>query len=237
VTDDDAGASRRSVWWIVGIVVVVLVVAGGGIAAWSALRSNGVTSELGPEGVIVRNVPDLAPSSTTVQGATVDGITCRRLGKQPVKYHVHVYVTVFVNGNEERLPAGIGIARPFTVEHLPAGPFYEEALGGCLYWLHTHSFDGIVHVEAPRRGTFTLGQLFDVWHQPLTATQAGPAKGAVVVFENGRRLADPRSAQLVDHGVIQIDVGSPVVPFKAFTFKVTGSCGQGSNCKPKAKSS
>jgi hypothetical protein len=227
----DGSSGRRTRVVITALILVVII--GGGAITWSALRSSGAAVPVGPEGVVVRNVPTLAPSSTTLQGKEVDGITCRPITTAAVRYHVHAYVTVFVNGHQERLPAGIGITRPFVVNHLPGGPFYDGRLGDCLYWLHTHAYDDIVHVEAPKKQTFTLGQLFDIWRQPLTSTQVGPARGRVVAFENGRRLSgSPRAALLVDHAVIQLDVGSPVVAFRAFTFHVSGTCGQGSRgCK------
>lgn len=234
MADDDARGGRRWVWPTLAI-ALLLVVVGGGVAAWSALRPSGVTTQPGPEGVIVRDVPDLAPSSSTLQGKEVDGITCRSIDHAKVTYHIHTYVAVYVDGREERLPAGIGITRPFVVDHLATGPFFDGRLGDCLYWIHTHAYDGIVHVEAPRKARFTLGQLFDIWDQPLSASEVGPAMGPVVVFENGRRLVgSPRQALLLDHAVIQLDVGTPVEPFHPFTFKVTGSCGQGTlSCKAK----
>jgi hypothetical protein len=228
---EDAGSRR---WRTVVIVLVVLLIVGGGVATWAALRSS--TTPPGPEGVIVLRVPNLAPASTTLDGQPVDGITCRQIDHAVVNYHVHAYVTVFVNGSRRRIPAGVGITRPFVVERLPSGIFIDGGVANCLYWLHTHAYDGIVHVEAPKKGTFTLGQFFAIWNQPLTTSQVGPAKGPVVVFENGRQLTgSPGTALLSDHAVIQIDVGTPVVPFRPFVFRVTGSCGQSSKgCKPKS---
>ena len=206
----------------------LLLVAGALTAVASAASS--VRTNIGPEGVVVYHVPDLAPASTTATGAPVDGLTCRRLDKEVVHYHVHVEVEIFVNGARERLPAGIGITKPYLVEHMKSGPFLDVGVYDCLYWLHTHVPDGIVHVEAPAKGSFTLGQLFDVWRQPLSPTRAGSARGPVVIFQNGRRLTgDPRATPLTPHSVIQIDVGTPVVAFHPFTFKVTGGCGAGSN--------
>jgi len=123
-----------------------------------------------------------------------------------------------------------GSSKGFMVR---AGVFDDVGLYDCLYWLHTHAADGIIHVEAPAKENFTLGQFFDIWNQPLSSTQLGPDRGPVVVFENGKRLdGDPRATPLSPHATIQLDVGSPPVPFQPFTFKVTGGCGQGTNsCK------
>lgn len=186
------------------------------------------TSQMGPEGVIVYNVPNLAPATTPPGGKTVDGISCRRLSNETVKYHVHVHVAIYVNGKMERLPAGIGITKPRLLEKFAKGRFYDVGLYNCLYWLHTHVPDGIVHVESPGRKSFSLGDFFDVWNQPLSPSQVGPAKGKVVVFENGKRLTgNPRSTPLLAQADIQIDIGSPIVKFQKFHFKVTGGCGEG----------
>ena len=226
---------RRGLRARIAYLLVILVLIGGGLTVW--LSSGSADSHVGPEGVLIYNVPDLASSFSTNTGGTVDGISCRTLAKETVKYHVHVHVALYVNGQMRRLPAGIGITKPQLVEHEKTGVFDDVGLYDCLYWLHTHVADGIIHVEAPAKQAFTLGQFFDVWGQPLGPNQVGPAKGKVVVFENGKRLTgNPRSAPLLAQGVIQIDVGSQVVPFHPLTFKVSGGCGAGKNgCGIKTK--
>lgn len=221
------GASRRQ--WRRAIPVALLLVLGAGsaIGAWAS-SSAGPSSSPGPEGVRVYDVANLAPASTTVGGTSVGAVTCQTQAKEVVKYHIHIYVSVYVDGRRLRIPAGVGMTQPSSIAHYSTGPYYDVGLYNCLYWIHTHVNDGVVHVEAPTKRAFTLGQFFDVWGQPLGAGQAGPARGPVVVFENGQRLTgDPRSTPLMPHGVIQIDVGSPVVAFQPVTYKVSGGCGQG----------
>jgi hypothetical protein len=207
------------------VILVVLVLASGGVA-WSSSRPHPVV--LGPEGVAIVNAPDLAPASTSLTGGSVDAITCRNVNTATVKYHIHVHLAIYVSGHEQRVPAGVGITSPAIVQHLATGTFIDAGASDCLYWLHTHVADGIIHVEAPSRQAFTLGEFFDVWHQPLTAQQVGPAKGALVVYLNGRRWTqNPRLIPLLAQEQIQIDVGSPAIPFQPSPFKVTGSCGEG----------
>jgi hypothetical protein len=178
--------------------------------------------------VALQKVPDLAPADSTASGAPVGGITCRTASEEDVKYHIHTLVKIYVDGKQVRIPAGAGIAAPRQQEHLANGLFDDNSLNGCLYWIHLHSNDGVVHVEAPAKATFTLGQFFDIWQQPLSASQVGPAAGAVTAFENGKRvMGSPRDIPLLDHGVIQLDVGSPVVPFQPQEFRVNGLCGAG----------
>lgn len=211
------------------LVLLVVLVVGGGVVAWLTIGdSSGPSTHVGPEGVLVYNVPTLASANTTVSGKTIDGISCSKLGKETVKYHVHVHVEIYVDGKMMRLPAGIGITSPRIAEKYATGTFYDVGGYDCLYWLHTHVADGIIHVEAPAKQTFTLGEFFDIWNQPLAPNQVGPAKGRIVVFENGKEITgNLRSTPLLAQGEIQIDVGTPVIPFHPFSFKVTGGCGQG----------
>jgi hypothetical protein len=224
----DHEASPKPLRRLVIITLAVLVLVGAGLAIWAITRPSSSSAPSGPEGVPLSRAPDLAPATTTLDGQPVGPITCVTESEEHVKYHIHSYVSFYVQGQARRLPAGLGITQPWLVEKFPSGVFYDVGPRNCLYWIHTHTNDDIVHVEAPAKGTFTLGQLFAIWNQPLSSSQVGPATGPVVVFVNGKRYrGDISSVPLVDHGTIQIDIGSPVVPFQAKTFEVTGLCGQG----------
>lgn len=224
------GWPERRRWVRRAAVGAIVALAGTGIGLGVAL-SSGASGNPTPEGVPIQQVPDLASPDTTLTGAPVDGITCRPTMDQGVAYHIHVHVAIFVNGHQERIPAGAGIDPPRIDEPAPGGVFVDNSTSSCLYWLHVHANDGIIHVEAPAKHTFVLGQFFDVWGQPLSANQVGPAHGTVVAFENGKRtVGDPRDIPLLPQAVIQIDVGSPVVAYKPMQFTVTGSCSQ--TCAP-----
>jgi hypothetical protein len=157
----------------------------------------------------------LAPVGT-LTGAAVDGIQCQ--STEQVVYHIHAHVTVYVNGVARLIPEGVGIKPPRQEVSTSEGPY---VLGGtCFYWLHTHTNDGIIHIESPSQQTYTLGQFFDIWGQPLTTTQAGPATGALTVYVNGQRYTgDPRAITLTAHELIQLDVGADFPP-QAFSFPV-----------------
>ena len=214
------------------VVLAVVLILGLGLGIGLALSGGSAASTIGPEGVPIQNVPDLASPDTTASGAPVDGITCRTSFQQKVTYHIHVHVAIFVNGQQMRIPAGAGIPTPRLTEHLANGVFMDNGVNNCLYWLHVHTNDGIVHVESPTRHTFTLGQFFDIWQQPLGPDQVGPTRGTVVTFVNGKRFTgNPRNVPLLNLGAVQLDVGQPVVAFQPITFEVKGLCGAGTlNC-------
>jgi hypothetical protein len=162
---------------------------------------------VGPEAIPIPNAPPLTTAVTDAAGSPVDGVSCDT--DEQVVYHIHVHLTVFVDGVQRQIPFGIGVPDP-QVQPTTQGPFVVS--GSCFYWLHTHAPDGIIHVESPTQRTYTLGQFFDIWGQALSATRVGPAAGNVVAFYNGKHyLADPRDIPLTPHANVQLDVGSPLV--------------------------
>jgi hypothetical protein len=214
---------------LAAVAAAVIVLIGLGLGSWFAFGRS--SSHPTPEGVPIQNAPDLASPNSTLSGAPVDGITCRKAMDQGVSYHIHVHVDVFVDGSLRRIPAGAGIVPPRIEEPAPGGVFVDNSNSSCLYWLHVHADDGIIHVESPHKQAFVLGQFFDIWGQPLSADQVGPARGPVVAFVNGQRFAgDPRNIPLTNLEVIQLDVGTPVVPYQPMHFTVTGSCS--TSCAP-----
>jgi hypothetical protein len=169
---------------------------------------------IGPEGIPLEKGPVLAPASTTAPGVTVDGIQCAPV--EQLAYHIHAHLQVYVDGQPRALPAAIGILGPVAQETL-YGPFYGATQ--CYYWLHTHTQDGVIHIESPARRIYTLGDFFDEWGQPLSADRVASAKGAVTAFVNdGRWTKGPREIPLEPYAVIQLDVGTPVVPFRSISW-------------------
>jgi hypothetical protein len=80
--------------------------------------------------------------------------------------------------------------------------------------LHTHTPDGIIHIEAPRDRAFTLGDFFQIWGQPLSrieAASAHAAKGtALRVWVNGKPYpGNPAAIRLDAHTDIVIEAGPP----------------------------
>jgi hypothetical protein len=177
------------------------------LTSLSSLRAPSAPGPLGPEGVPIPAVRPVAAVTKRAHGQPVDGIECSR-GEQTL-FHVHAHLAIFVRGAARQVPQGIGIPGALS-EDTPAGSFV--ASGTCFYWLHTHAADGIIHIESPVERVFTLGELFDVWGQPLGAERVGSATGPVTALYNGQRdESDPRDIPLTAHAQIQLEVGRPLV--------------------------
>jgi hypothetical protein len=231
-SESKSAARRRWAWLAAGALAVAAVVAlavalaagGGGkpagrptghssslklasLSTLGMLHPHGAVGQLGPEGVPIPTAPALAGTASKAGGEAVDAIECS--SAEQTLFHIHAHLTVFVNGAPRQVPYGIGIPND-QVQNTPAGPFV--ASGSCFYWLHTHAADGIIHIESPVERTYKLGEFFNIWGQPLSSSQVGPAKGAVTVLYNGRRYeGDPREVPLTAHAQVQLDVGTPLV--------------------------
>jgi hypothetical protein len=184
----------------------------------STTSTQPATGQLGPERVPLESGAPLAPASSTQPGTPVDGIKCAPI--EQLAYHIHAHLQVYVAGSPRALPGAIGLVGP-VAQQTQNGPFYGAQ--GCYYWLHTHASDGIMHIESPSPRVYTLGDFFDEWHQPLSATQVAGAKGPVTAFVDGKRWSgSPRAIPLRPHAVIQLDVGSPAVAAQPFSWAGLG---------------
>jgi hypothetical protein len=139
------------------------------------------------------------------QGTPVDTIPC---GSGADAEHYHAHVSLIVNGQQLAIPLGIGIGNSVVVGDSLA------IAGTCFYWLHSHDRTGIIHVEPSETGhTFTLGEYFDVWGEPLTSGNVAGNQGTVTVYIDGARyFGDPRAIVLSAHQQITLEVGTRVAP-------------------------
>jgi len=232
---EEARRRRRRLWLacsaaavvVIGLVAgITLALSGGGaaqatsrlhLAPLSSLGAVGPASaagSLGPEQVPVPSAAALASTATAVTGQPTDGISCQ--SSEQTLFHIHAHLTVFVNGAARQIPTAIGIPGA-VAQSTPAGSFVEE--GTCFYWLHTHAADGIIHIESPVHRSYTLGNFFDEWGQPLSTSRVGPATGHVVAIYNGQVFqGNPRDIPLTAHAQIQLEVGTPLVGPEHITF-------------------
>ena len=135
-------------------------------------------------------------TATGGAGPNVDGLTCSP--NMSVLFHVHAHLAIVNNGQWLQLPENIGLT------------------GSCDYEMHTHDHTGIIHIEAPNLKTYTLGQFFDIWGQPLTASNVAGLTGDIVAYinDNGearRYMGDLRAIELISHRDITLQIGTPAV--------------------------
>jgi hypothetical protein len=140
----------------------------------------------------------------TPSGLPVAGISCDAMEGQRI--HIHQHLLILDHGTSVPVPSDVG--RP--------------ASNQCLYWLHTHTPDGVIHIESPANRTFTLGDFFAIWGQPLSETRAASAAakpGAKLkVWVDGKPYAgDPAKIPLVAHADIVIEAGPPYPAPTKFT--------------------
>lgn len=121
-------------------------------------------------------------------------------------YHIHAHLTIYANGQRVTVPKGIGIAPD----------------GSCFYWLHTHTSDGIIHVEAPQKQhNEALDDFLTILHDgfahlgfPAALTQQTGWK----IYVNGQPFSgivtSPLNTEvpLASHDAVTLEYGSPNPP-------------------------
>ncbi|HET9949426.1 MAG TPA: hypothetical protein VFQ22_10935 [Longimicrobiales bacterium] len=143
------------------------------------------------------------------QGDPVGGIGCI----DDVAAHYHAHLSLFVEGERIAIPAAVGAVDPVFANNLVTG-------AACLYWIHTHDATGLIHIEPPAPGEFTLGDFFDIWGQPLSANQVATYSGELSVFVDGVRYeGDPREIVLVSRMHVSLQVGRPLAPPPMYNFQ------------------
>lgn len=122
-------------------------------------------------------------------------VTCRRVETESQQAHVELFANKFVL----LLPKGIG------------------AGGGCSYPVSTREPTGVVEFVPAAKPT--LGDLFDVWGQPLSARGFAGFRGRVSAWVGGRRWrGDVRAIPLRRHAEIVVEVGGYIPPHTFFLF-------------------
>jgi hypothetical protein len=115
------------------------------------------------------------------------------LSQEQLAFHIHQHLDIFVDGKPVAggVPALIGINDDSYITEL-----------------HTHSSDGIVHVESARKLDFTLGQFFAEWGVFLNGRCVGAYCNGLKWYVNGvRQTGNPQRLVLKDHQEIAIVVG------------------------------
>lgn len=130
----------------------------------------------------------------------INGVTCDSVMQNG--YHIHVHLTIYVNGQRVTIPQGIGIA----------------ADGSCFYWMHTHTSDGIIHIEAPQKlHNLALDDFLTIWHDRFAKLNF-PAElnqpMGWMIYINGKPFTNPLTSPLqtevplASHDIVTLEYGS-----------------------------
>ena len=156
-------------------------------------------------GVVLLIVVGGALFAFTREGVTthaeIAGVKCQ--SKERLDYHKHAQLRIFIEGQEVPVAANVG-----------------RLDDKCLFWLHTHGENGLIHIEAPEEQPFTLGQFFEIWEQPLSETrlldQTADGEHEVQATLNGEQVSgDPADILLEDGQTIILQYGPPFADLEA----------------------
>jgi hypothetical protein len=138
---------RRRYLTFGGVAVVVVAVLTVGIMFYlSHSAPTGTHAQAATSSTNAQSTPT-SSTSQALSPLALDNIDCN--GSEQLTYHVHAHLSLYINGSPVTVPAYIGI----------------DNNNQCFYWLHTHDVSGVLHIEAPKQGTYTLGTFFHLWDQ------------------------------------------------------------------------
>lgn len=90
---------------------------------------------------------------SNLENMTSREVALRSTTDMATEYHIHPELSIVVNGTEVPVPLNLGV----------------KATG--MTAIHTHDEKGIIHVEAPIKKDFTLGDFFAVWGKDFSRTK------------------------------------------------------------------
>src|SRR6266545_4844952 len=76
------------------------------------------------------------------QGQPISDIACI-ITSPPPAYHVHAHVSLFVEGEQIAIPAGLGVVNPILTNG-----YVNFDVNKCFYEIHTHDATGVIHLHA-----------------------------------------------------------------------------------------
>jgi hypothetical protein len=168
------------------VIAVVLATSGGGGSSAQATEvdfSKMVNLQTGP--------PPWNADDGDLQGHLSD-VDLTGMSSEALAFHIHSHLDLWVNGKKVTVPALIGISE--------AAGFITE--------VHTHTPDGVIHVESPVQKDYTLGQFFGEWGVRLSSTCIGSLCGTIKYWVDGKpQVGNPAAITLTAHKEIAIALG------------------------------
>jgi hypothetical protein len=193
------GLTAGAVVVVAALVVVLVVVVqrdtGKNTAGASASASAGIPSSPRTTAAGRTSSPPWpAPADATAATKTA-GLPM--LGAEGTVEHIHAHLDVIVDGKAVTVPAEIGI---------------DEAQQQ-ISPLHTHDTSGVIHIESPVKGTFSLGQFLTEWQVSVAADHLGglTATGdkTLKAYVNGKAVTgDPAAIIMHAHDEIALVYGT-----------------------------
>lgn len=191
-------AERRRRYLIFGgiaVVVVAALVVGVNLylspAAATSAHSPAAASTTSTN---AQSTPTLS-TSPSLSPLALDNIDCN--SSEQLTYHVHAHLSLYINGSPVTIPAYIGI----------------DNNNQCFYWLHTHDVSGVIHIEAPLQGSYTLGTFFRLWDQRFSQLGYPQQLNQVAgwrVYVNGKPYSgDFHTLALSPHMLITMAYNTP----------------------------
>ena len=133
------------------------------------------------------------PGKSALAGRSNRDVALLCTSDMATQFHIHADLKIVIDGRERTIPANIGI-RP-----------------DCMNSIHTHDDSGKLHVEAPEKRDFTLGDFFAVWGEPFSKDQILDAKAdatnSISMTVSGRDVATYEDTVLHDDDEIVITYG------------------------------
>jgi hypothetical protein len=118
-----------------------------------------------------------------------------QLAQEQLAFHIHQHLDIFVDGK----PVAGGVPQYIGIND---NAYITE--------LHTHTNDGIIHVESATKRDYTLGEFFGEWAVFLNARCVGAYCNGLKWYVNGQQqTGNPQKLVLRDHQEIVIVVGTP----------------------------
>jgi hypothetical protein len=192
--EQKAAAKRRRLMRIgtgLAVVVVAAIVAvvalSGGSSKKSSLAKDSKTAQATP-----------GPWNSGTAGLEKRAAAMGLPDPSDTVFHIHANLEVVADGKKQTVPANVGI----------------DQSSQFLTSLHTHDDSGVIHMEAVQPYPFKLGQFFQVWNVPFSATQLGSyqvGKGLVLqTWVNGKQIkGDPVNYVMKAHDRIVVGFGKP----------------------------
>lgn len=188
---DEHARSRRLQQTRIAAVTAVLIVAAGAIGLTVADGSADPSGRTAPTGELLKTEPPWAPQAVGL-AERLEPFDFPPVGDE--SYHAHVLLSVFRDGRPVAVPAGIG---------------FDDRGGHSS--LHTHTPDGVIHMEADDPYPYELGQVFAAWgvafdNERLGADEA-TATETVHVYVNGEPAPDRSRLVLKDGDNVVVAYG------------------------------